>query len=750
MLIITILAISLAITVILLVVGQYIYYELYPNNRIDRIINNQNLRNLLAKGGLDGAAGAHGNTGDFAVHGLDGADGCPGATGYHGEKVLRPGRKGVRGPSGSQGLFGCSGFDGPQGLPSNSIVPYHISAPKNTLDIAVSNYSQCFTYDNTVYKLSISFLFEDISYFSFQNGIGNKRYKIDTTGTPPWQNLTINNPDDTRARRVYSSVRPLVEKKETSSDGTIIFAGAPVVKNSFLVTTDVNLNDQINLFTNLEELTIEEHRDFGLDFQIVENTGGIVYNFLIGGILRYRSVFNLDPPNADLVPRFEERFSKDPIADYRVPVLDVQAKGNVKKISDPLTTVPKDNIYLMSPRLEFGRVVYRSATNPKNIWVVTPDRQLGNTFNGDLPPIVQAFQSLGFAANTFREDPAFTKNVLVFNSYLSPDRPDNLNIGIKKPSPGSSSELQALHSALGAEEIARNDFEVSKTTLATTLEDFCATPPTATAMDVDSAQADVISKQDLLFTAVLNRLVAEYNYSISSSSNTENFTTGFILNNLSIGYPSDNIPLSYPSELENALLYLNFHIKVPIENIYDFIFHVYVGGSNQPHIVKNDSLVILKSINADGYYNPFFVWYEDGFLYYNIIIKDITQLQFYKFFGKRISLNFSQTTNQIKARYGDDNAIIDPQNPPPSTRFPGGWGLVNAFNPDYDFGGSVYGWDLDIKATKFTVEKDIFEVGYKFPNSSNIYSTLVSGSPQGNGDYYIDIPPAGYFIQSII
>ena len=301
-----------------LLLGYYLYYYFYPNNTRENILNNARLEQAIANDGLDGLNGTDGSLGVIAIRGLDGLLGQKGEDGQAGRHSLVTGASGATGAAGFLGPHGAGGKEGLKGVNSDSIVPRIFHSKE---DVYIQNpiiYEHEFVLNNTVHKLTGSFLFEDVTNFSFIPGDQNRRFMIDTSAPGVFQPITVATPStNIEGRRIYSSVRIILERKERDSDGTVFYASAPIQRDGFLLKSDRSLIDTISSNYKLDELTIDANRNFGLDFDLVPNNSTThFHNYLVGGLLRYRSVFNIDPPEPNIFARIEERFSSDPIIEF--------------------------------------------------------------------------------------------------------------------------------------------------------------------------------------------------------------------------------------------------------------------------------------------------------------------------------------------------------------------------------------------------------------------------------------------------
>lgn len=414
MLILIILAGSALGIFIMLYLGRYIYFKYHPERTLENILN-PSLNAISASNGLDGQDGAHGILNSLALSGLKGLPGEAGTRGKSGNKNFNTGLAGIRGKVGLTGPYGSIGLTGEHGLPSNSIISYIERADSKVKNIPY-RVEHGFTVDGVFYKLSAFFLFDELTYFSFHNGIKNTKYKIRDS------DLDVIGANGLRAKKIYTSLRIVIEKKNGKSDGIITDISPPISRESYLLR--YNTND-FNDFSYIEEKEIEKNKEFGLDFDIVPNndTNSFI-NFLLFGFANYLCIFDIEPPNPNLIPRIEERYSKNPITFLDIPSFHVEAKGNVRKITKEvppphtITPVPLESIYLLSPRLNTGKVVRKNSSNNKNLWVVENINRIQEAIdNLDLSKITQAFSLLEEDNITFKDDLKRSKKELLLRAY---------------------------------------------------------------------------------------------------------------------------------------------------------------------------------------------------------------------------------------------------------------------------------------------------------------------------------------------
>lgn len=446
-------------SIVALWLGEIIYYYFYPERRLENILN----PSLNAAQASDGLAGNNGDSGilePFALPGLKGLAGNGGLRGPSGEKNFSTGPTGIRGLVGLQGPYGSIGLTGEPGLPSNSIIPF-IERTRSGVKNLPYRFDHGFTIDGVFYILSAFFIFEELTYFSFQNGLKNKKFKIRDS------DLDVVD-GDLRAKKIYSSIRVVIEKKTGTSSGNIADVSPPITQTSYLLRYNT---DSFNDLPFQEEKDIEKNREFGLDFAIVPNNADNSFlNFLLYGFANYLCVFNIEPPNPDIIPRLEERYSSTPITFTDSPSFQIEAKGNVRKITKEVVPapmgiipVPVESIYLLSPRLANGRVIRKDSSNNKNLWVVEPFGRLQEALDTlSLANISKAFAFLEEDNNTVKEDLKKTKKDLIVETYKNNvDIQNNIRAVFKNDTSISSEDLQAIQANLVE---AETNFETTRQT----------------------------------------------------------------------------------------------------------------------------------------------------------------------------------------------------------------------------------------------------------------------------------------------
>ena len=725
MLIIVVLLLILILLVLAVIALRLIYFWKFPEETTENLINSSSLLKNLAEAGLKGFDGEDAELKDHAFSGATGAHGAIGAHGISGEKNMRVGGKGGRGLPGVIGPGGSIGSMGDRGLPSNSLVPYSLREHANDLHKSPYTFEHHFNYGDTLYKLSGFFIFEDVNYFSFTNGLNNKRFnlKLDPKFKPivagdvipPIVDPTLTS-IDIHAKKIYSTIRVIVERKSKTSDGTVFYTSAPIEKNGYLIRSNVNLNERFSAGNKLDEINIEHNKEFGLDFEIEQNPA-LLYNFMLGGILRYKCIFNIEPPNIDLVPRIEERLSSEPIKELCVPTYKLEAKGNVRKISNLDGVIgavgPADNIYMLSPRLDTGLVVYKNSSDSKNLWTVTSSKQLELDDADDNNPLVEAFEALTKDRLTFKDELEKAKTIKVYDTYDSPTIQQNIKIRYIK---------DALVTGVNSNK-------------------YPTTP---------SSLPDINQSEDL-------------------------FTTKMIFNNLSIVYPNTKSELTYPTILNNSNLFIKFIVKINLKNITKIKYEVYLKNTESiglnPFIVEEDKKIIISSRNptltpaiVSGVNNYFPatpslpISYTNDHLYYDITINKKDNLFFENFFGRQIILKFSLSDLNFQSKF----TRIDIVNNPPFSSTEDSFILMyttNGYeqksksrfqgsNTDHKFSSAtnddVIGFNMTFVSEKFDIESNTFEIGYQDPGSNTIFSQRVVGVKQTNGDYFIPVPTTGY------
>jgi hypothetical protein len=710
----------LVLIIIVCIVLQFAFYYIYPDWTVDNLISNTALVNKI-NAGRAGQAGDHGGGDplDFAMSGVTGPRGDIAPHGDHGTTFLETGLKGFKGRRGDIGPYGSFGNPGVAGLPSNAMVPYLIRNHDNIQHIAPHTIEHGFTYNDVFYKLTGSFIFDDLNYFSFANGLGNKRFHIvqdplfvpiGTTGpgiTPSFNSTTT-------AKKINASLRVVLERKSSKSEGsesTVFYTSPPINKTGYLIVSDVNLIQKYTTTDHIEEITIDSHREFGLDFEIQQDDS-LLFNYLIGGLLRYRAIFNIEPPNDDLVPRLEERYSNTDILDNVVPSYTLDAKGSIRKISDILfngpghtgsgptgTTGPANDIYMLSPRLVPGKVVYKNSADSKNVWLTQDFTSLADSLIGNGSDLIEAFNDLTADMLSFKGELEKAKTEVAFERFEGIETQNNIAIGSKRGHIGTTGPYGHF-------------------------------------------------------------------------TNTDLFQTKMSMTKLTLQHPNTDSNLSYPSTLEKSTMYLKFIVKINIKDIDKLKYYVYLvnlpGPDHGPVVVDTNTNTVFYSRDArlgnTATENIEFpsttditkfslpVNYEAFNLYYSVVVDS---LEFSKFFGRRMICNFSNSKMHFDSRFvsdthpdGWDPAFIpyDRQN-----------GMINATlfegdSTEYDFIASmtddVRGFDMTFESSKYTVEENTFVVGYKIGNT--VKYQRVNGFRKTNGDYYLDVPSNGYNLELIL
>lgn len=457
MLVLIILAVSLIVTIGLIFLWRYLYFKIHPERTLDNILD-PSFTTPSGGDGLAGKDGLPGIYGKFAEIALDAADGVIGALGLKGANNFNRGPTGIPGLAGSPGPFGSIGLSGEPGLPSNSVVTV-FERQRSNLQNNPYRLDHGFTVDGVFYELSAYFLLEELSYFSFQNGTGNKRFKIkdsnlnleSLTSVPsPLDdiiNASMGDPAEIYSKKIYTSLRVVLEKKTGDSDGVIANITPPISHISYLFR--LNTDDLKNI-PAITENSIEKNREFGLDFELVPNNDGVSYlNFLLFGFANYKCIFNIEPPNPDIIPRLEERYSDSPIDFTDSPSFMLEAKGNVRKISNPMVA-PFSDIYLLSPRLQSGRVITKNSSNNKNMWTVEEYKRLQAAIeNVPLPLITQAFNFLENDNLTIKDDLDRTKRIRIIQNYVNnEDIQDNIFVRLKSDNVNPETYEMAYQAAL--------------------------------------------------------------------------------------------------------------------------------------------------------------------------------------------------------------------------------------------------------------------------------------------------------------
>lgn len=409
-------------------VGKYIYYYFYPNDTLANVIANTSLQQDISLAGQNGKNGDDGNLGDIATNGLNGKNGEKGEIGTSGKKSLVVGSRGVSGTAGLVGPHGSGGEMGERGNPSNSLVPYVCHSQDNNDNLAPVVFEQYFSYNDELHKLTASFIFNDITHFSFKNGPTNTRFKIDDSG-PKYQDIPATSPTG-RARRIYSNLRIILERRTEGirSDGIIFYSSAPINRDGYLIVSNVDMTKGSRGVERLDEIVIDLNREFGLDFKTIE-TSDLSYNYLLSGLARYRVIFNIEPPLTGVKVRLEERFSPNPLTYFAVPVLHTESKGNLIKLKS------EDDIYLLSPAFDTGRVVLKDSSDPNSIWTLQSYTNLVDSIGGITSPLTEAFDYLDNDTNTFKDNLNKAKTILVSKLFYRLSTIQNLLIRLKSSDP---------------------------------------------------------------------------------------------------------------------------------------------------------------------------------------------------------------------------------------------------------------------------------------------------------------------------
>lgn len=769
-----ILVLILVLAMVLCFIFKFVYYWWYPTRSVVATIANAELRNQILAAGLDGHHGTDGILSTQAHDGIHGADGHVGEIGYSGKKSLILGATGFRGQSGTLGPQGCAGTSGIPGLPSNSLVPYVLKKTESDLDKNSNIFENYFSYEGVLHKLTGSFLFDEISHFAFPNDEKNRKYKIDTSvGYSPIA--------DGVAKKIYSTIRIVLERKNSSSDGTVFYVSPPINRDSYIIQSDVNLNDTLSNIYKMDEINIDTNREFGLDFEIEKTSGtsDIKYNFMVGGLIRYRCIFNIEPPITNFVPRIEERLSDALITESAIPTIDLPAKGNIIKHKKG------ENIYMLSPRLEMGKVVYKNSGDIKNQWVVQPYKTLEESLDSDFPDIIKAFNDLENDAINFDGSGRNTRTVLAISKDISSEIYSNILFYLVENPPnfGANDELIEMskitldtaqtnfYDAVEDNRMYFNDRSDAQDVLDAAEAAFALTPtdPGAIAVQI-AAQMDYDAKNTLWLSsnaplaiaqAAFNSEIDDYDAKLETvnadvSGDVTLFSTRMEFSNLNLTYSNNISNLTFPSPLERSMFFVKFLVRIHKKDFIKTRFDAFF--ENIPPVIdytskitfdKNDKLGLItrniitpESLDVDLPIN-----FIADYIYHPVQINFDNGLEFKKFLGKRVLFNFSRCNVDLSSRNGDpSNFGITPDTyMDVNTRFKNGPSprTSRAFNQPLT-NNAASGFDFRFSADKFDIEGDTFLIGYQLTEGSDPVFQRVPGFRQNNGDYFLDVPPSGY------
>lgn len=624
---------------ILLIIGNYAYYYYYPDKTVKETLANPYLLNSSTSKGLSGSDGKNGIHAGFAVNGINAGPAVKGAMGISGDKSLQKGPKGNRGDSGMLGVHGKNGKSGVKGPPSNSVIPFisqNLEINSNNVPVILEHE---FSYNGNVYKLTGSFLFEEIVSIALDNN-----NVIDTTNY-------IDIGSSRKGRKIYSTIQIALETD------TIFYISPPISRTGYMITSPSHFTN--NTF-NVDEIIIGHRREFALDFSTVPSNSHI-FNYFVGGTARYRAIINIDPPLPNAYPRLEERFSLLPITSYNIEKINHQSKGGFVKIKESGVDVP---IYMLSQKLIVGKVIRKDASNEVNLWTVENYTKLSDSLDKSYPKLIEGFNQMEQDMNSFKTDLLKAKTITI--SPQNPDIYENIKFSLK---------------------------------------------------------------------------------SDPNLNSAESFSTKMHLNNLSLAYPNTSAVLSYPSQLKGSKLFVKFFIRVKADNFEDKKYLVWVSQFDLiPVIVTSSNSLILNTIEHVFSDPDLTVDYISGYIYYPVKIGFTDNLDFEKFFGRRVVFKFSVSSLDFETHFGSPNNFDGSV----SVRLAGQQNTDNAFegsNTEYDFQpgavDDIWGFDFNFSATKFDVEKNTFVVGYEQSNGT-IVSQRVPGFRQSNGDYVFDVPSSGY------
>lgn len=681
----SVIALSGFITILILLtfVGKSLYYYFYPNETVDNLIANASLRNDINLSGLNGFDGVNGNLGDIAVNGLNGKNGEKGEHGYNGLKSIVVGRKGYQGHSGISGPQGVSGVSGAQGEPSNSFVPF-VSYYQNDNDNLVPvTFEHNFTYNDAVHKLTASFLFEDITYFSFRHGLNNVKFEIDTSSSN-WHNIPIGM-NFGRARKVYSSLRIILEKRieGLKSDGVIFYASAPISRKGYLMTSNSDLGSYSTGTNRLDEIVIDLNRDFGLDFSTIKATN-IVYNYLLNGIARYKVIFNIDPPILGVKPRIEEQISANPIVNFYIPNIKTQTKRGIIKIKNQADGANEaEDIYMLSPSFNFGKVIQKDSSESFSIWKENNFNTLDDSVSKDEPLLVQAFNFLEKDNLTFGDNSIKGKKILISEIFeLTVIK--NIAVRLRNKDPEDLSGYRS-GSAL----------------------------PSGYAL-----------------------------YSTKGFIN--NLTIMFPNTNSPLSYPTEL--KSATLYMKFYIRVLLQEVKTRSFDVYLLTPPPPPLSSNPPIRIYNTNSFVLEAVDRSTPSLDSSLSYiiDHEYIYYPVVINiDNSNLDFEHFYGRRIYLKLSDSSLNFVSHIGEESEYNDN----PGTRFTNHPAAdIETGSSNYDFlnsANNIHGFDIYFSTNNIEVVNSNFLIGYKIP-SDNVRFQLVIGNRQNNGDYMIDIPLTGY------
>lgn len=679
----------LAIGAIVLFIIKYIHHYFYPEYTVSSQINNPQI-GAGVQSGDSGANGANGILQPLAVDGLPGSHGIKGTDGSNGRNVFAVGSAGSQGPTGLTGIPGVIGAIGSQGVPSNDIIP-QISKYYNTDDYRdVSLLDHEFVYDGEVRHLGGTFVFDNIDYFSFHNDANNKPLMIYTNDGLTLEDgfsKTTYGGLDYYHKVIYSTVRVIVESNIEKSDGKVLYVSPPIHRRGILIKSPVNYNSLMVGTNKVEEVIIGSTRDFGLNFRtVINDTGSPVYNYILGGIMRYKCLFNITPKSNTLNIRLEEKLSVNPIEDLSVWKLKLPSKGNILGVRPE----GNDNIYLLSNRLKSGTVISKDSANESQIWINLPDEALDSS-NASAFRALNAFQEIDNQNKNFNSKSLRGFNYTV-DKYTRAAIVANIAYRLTKDIPGDDNAYFT----------------------------------TTTAAPHDYPTAGVPTNIPLV-------------------TNYELFSTKMVLNNLSISYLNNDKTLAYPSGLEGSSLYLKFYLKVQVNDPTIDYYNVWMESNTvYPIVIKehNKALTHATVRNYEWGVGEFPLEYVEGYLYYPIQLDIQDKIEFSKFFGKRAIIELSKSTADVGVRFGlpDNYNTADLE-----TRLLNQVQTDDAFevsvNPDYSY-GNIWGWDYYFKTDKISVADAVVTIGYQ--NSTGKYIHRVKAYKESNGDYYFDIPTYGF------
>lgn len=639
---------------LLVFLGKYIYYYFYPNETVENLIANASLVQDISLAGQNGKNGDDGNLGDLAINGLNGKHGEKGELGVSGQKSLVVGTRGVSGISGLVGPHGSGGAAGVKGNPSNSLIPYVSYSQDNNDNLAPIVFEHNFSYNDEIHKLTASFVFDDITHFSFKNGPTNTRFKIDTSG-PDYYDIPVISPTG-KARRIYANLRVVLERRVEGfrSDGIIFYSSAPINRSGYLIASDVDLTKSSRGVNRLDEIVIDLNREFGLDFTTVDSTT-LSYNYLLSGLARYRVIFNIDPPLTGIKVRLEERFSPNPLSDFAVPSLNTESKGNLIKLKSD------EDIYMLSPPFETGKVVLKDSSNPNSMWKMQNFTNLSDSIAQISPELIGAFDFLENDINTFKDNLNKAKTILVAKQFYRLDTIQNLLIRLKSsdpkplPEPTSSYTIPLRYEGYSTRAVIDNLY--------------FAYPNTDSPLTYPSEL-----KSAILFMG---------------------FTVRINIKNIDkvkyIVYLEDNNPLNV----------------VEVSNTNSFVIDAVDTGSGIPSLPYNSQKGYLYyNVNLDNQAALDFA----SFFGRRMIIKfSLASMEFESHIG-----NSSEFDNDADTRFT--------AHPLPS---PGDFEDGDSEYDFLNNGNHIWGFDVKFSATKFDVVEDSFIIGYKGPVSGIKFQRVI-------------------------